>query len=83
MFLDFDEASYLLGVNGRGCFFPALRRILQVLRQQPIWTFLLSTNSVMGLLAKPSYNEQSQRLVAQHLQIYDPFIALQLDLSMV
>ena len=81
--LVFDEASRLFDVNGGGCFFPALRRILQVLRQQPVWTFLLSTNSAMDLLAKPSYEEQSQRLVTHQLQRYDPFIALQLDLSMV
>ena len=83
LFLVFDEASHLFDGNSGGYFFPALRRILRLLRQQPIWTFLLSTNSTMECLVKPTNEEQSQRLVTHHLERYDPFIALQLDLSMV
>ncbi|KAF8430602.1 hypothetical protein BGX38DRAFT_1146839 [Terfezia claveryi] len=83
LLLVFDESSRLFDTSGGGHFFPALRRILRVLRQQPIWTFLLSTDSAMDLLAKPSNEEQSQRLVIHQLGRYDPFIALQLDLSMV
>ena len=91
----FDEASSLLRERDKteSGLYVAFNRIISCLKEFPIWTFFLSTESLIGELlppsnVKPTGNyviDRSARLVLDAnkppLKRFPPFLALQLDVE--
>jgi len=80
----FDEAANLWvstdqGRNGDP--FYALRRVLGLLKDFPIWSFLLSTQSTTGSLLPPRDIDRSARMRVGELSTLEPFLGLQLDVA--
>lgn len=80
----FDEAAYLTKKNTHiDCtFYLALRRVLGVLRQYPIWALFLSTESHIEHFAQASSADSSSRIREGVLARVDPFCGLQMDIEM-
>jgi hypothetical protein len=79
----FDEAANLwVGAEGKdGRPFFALRRVLGLLKDVPIWSFLLSTQSTIGSLLPPRELDRSERIRDGKLSTLEPFLALDLDMA--
>jgi hypothetical protein len=79
----FDEATNLwIGPEGKdGSPFFALRRVLGLLKDVPIWSFLLSTQSTVGSLLPPREIDRSHRIRVGGLSTLEPFLALQLNIA--
>ena len=79
----FDEAANLwIGPEGKnGNPFFALRRVLSLLKNVPIWSFLLSTQSAIGSLLPPRELDRSHRIREGGLSTLEPFLALQLNIA--
>jgi hypothetical protein len=79
----FDEAANLWAPDqGRDDnSFYALRRVLGLLKDIPIWSFLLSTQSTIGSLLPPRDIDHSARMRVGELSTVEPFLGLQLDVA--
>ena len=79
----FDEAANLWAPDqGRNENpFYALRRVLGLLKDIPIWSFLLSTQSTIGSLLPPRDIDHSPRMRVGELSTLKPFLGLQLDVA--
>ena len=78
----FDEAANLWTDQGRnGNPFYALRRVLGLLKDIPIWSFLLSTQSTTESLLPPRDIDHSDRMRVGELSTLEPFLGLQLDVA--
>jgi hypothetical protein len=91
-----DEASSLLSMDGSDKTQPGLyvayNRIISCLRKEPIWFFILSTESKLEELLPPTnarrggdfVNDPSARFATtgrKSLDPFPPFLALQLDIQ--
>ena len=85
LLLVFDEAASLwVRRNKRdidGTHFFVLRRVLWMLKETPIWSFFLSTQSSTETLLPSWELENSDRVKAGELTILEPFLALPLDVA--
>jgi len=85
LFLVFDEAANLWPLTKEkkkdGTPFFVLRRMLGMLKDLPIWTFFLSTQSSTEALIPSWELENSDRIRAGELIPLEPFLAFQLDLE--
>jgi len=82
--LVFDEAANLWIESSKeknGAPYFAIRRVLGMLKNYPIWSFLLSTQSSTESLLPSREVESSSRLNAGLLKVLEPFLALQLDVA--
>lgn len=80
----FDEAANLWVTTNQersGYPFYALRRVLGLLKDIPIWSFLLSTQSTTGSLLPPRDIDRSNRMRFGELSTLEPFLGLQLDVA--
>ena len=82
--LVFDEAANLWIESSKeknGAPYFAIRRVLGMLQNNPIWGFLLSTQSSTESLLRSRDLESSSRVNAGLLKFLEPFLALQLDVA--
>ena len=79
----FDEAANLwIGTEGKNKLpFFALRRVLGLLKDLPIWSFLLSTQSPIGSFLPPRETDRSERMCVGRLSTLEPFLTLQLNMA--
>jgi hypothetical protein len=80
----FDEAASLwVTADGKktGNPFYALRRVLGLLKDIPIWSLLLSTQSTTGSLLPPRETDISTRMRDGRLNTIEPFLGLQVDIA--
>jgi hypothetical protein len=89
----FDEASSLIGNTAFGGLYVALNRIISCLKGYALWSFFLSTESLIGQLVPPdnaqrtgNYQEEpsarySVDRTEPQLKRFPPFVALQLDVE--
>jgi hypothetical protein len=80
----FDEATNLWvgsGEEKNGAPYFALHRVLGMLKSTSVWSFFLSTQSSTKSLMPSRQLEGSSRVKAGELNIFEPFLALQLDVA--
>ena len=80
LFLAFDEAANLFKSDS-DVRFAALRRVLRLLNEFPIWSVFLSTKSQIEYLDPPEKADPSARIRNQRLSRICPFIGLELDVE--
>jgi hypothetical protein len=80
LFLAFDEAANLFKSDD-DVRFTALRRVLRLLNQFPIWSLFLSTKSRIEYLDPPEKADPSGRIRNQRLSRITPFIGIELDVE--
>src|SRR6266480_4114651 len=80
LLLVFDEISNLWNLYDGTLYF-ALRRVLGMLKETPIWSFFLSTQSSTAHFVPTKEVEISERIILEELTILPPFLALQLDVN--
>jgi hypothetical protein len=80
LFLAFDEAANLFKSDD-DVRFAALRRVLRVLNQLPIWSLFLSTKSRIEYFSPPEKDDPSGRIRNQGLVRLNPFIGIELDVE--
>ena len=80
LFLAFDEAANLFKSDG-DVRFAALRRVLQLLNQFPIWSLFLSTKSQIDYLDPREKDDPSARIRQHKLSRFSPFIGIELDVE--
>ena len=79
LFFMFDEVSHLF-INGDPCIYVALRRVIWVLADYPVWTFLLSTESAIAHVAPAAGNDPSARINTVQYSRIQPFISFPVDI---
>ncbi|KAF8537370.1 hypothetical protein BDD12DRAFT_982204 [Trichophaea hybrida] len=80
LFFMFDEVSNLV-VDKKATVYTALRRVLRLVSDKPVWTFLLSTNSPLSYIAPAAYDNSSLRVQESNLPTIAPFYSFALDLA--
>ena len=79
MFLTFDEISTICEASLEP--YTALRRIIRVMSDHPIWTFVLSTKSPLGFVAPSSSKDASSRVNMADLLRVPPFYTFPMDIE--
>src|SRR5437588_9224821 len=80
LLLAFDEAANLFKSDD-DVRFAALRRVLRLLNQFPIWSLFLSTKSRIEYFDPPERADPSGRIRGQRLSRISPFIGIELDVE--
>ncbi|KAA8908792.1 hypothetical protein FN846DRAFT_1010507 [Sphaerosporella brunnea] len=81
LFFAFDELANLLADGRDQRRVLALRRVVRVLRELPVWTFGLSTQAPISLLAPSLKEDPSRRVVRGDLAPVEPFYSFPLDVK--
>ena len=76
LFLAFDEAANRFKIEN-DVWFAALRRVLRLLNDYPIWSLFLSTKSRIEYWDPPEKEDPSSRIRSQRLSRICPFIGIQ------
>ena len=80
IFLAFDEAANLFK-SDNDVRYAALRRVLRLLNEFPIWSLFLSTKSRIESLDPPAKVDPSARIRNQRLSTISPFVGIELDVE--